>query len=94
MKTLTALLLGLVLSAGTGLAQNKERDMGGMNMEEMHGDAMTHYAVGVVKSVDAQSGKITLDHGPVKTLDWPAMTMIYHVRDRSLMPKLGMNKKV
>lgn len=32
-------------------------------------------AVGTVESVDAATGKITIAHGPVSALGWPAMTM-------------------
>lgn len=37
--------------------------------------AKTASASGTVESVDAGAGKITLAHGPVDTLGWPAMTM-------------------
>lgn len=32
-------------------------------------------ATGTVESVDAAAGKITIAHGPVDALKWPAMTM-------------------
>ena len=35
----------------------------------------TASATGTVESVDAVAGKITLAHGPVDALGWPAMTM-------------------
>ena len=34
-------------------------------------------ATGVVKGVDAAAGTITIDHGPVEALNWPAMTMTF-----------------
>lgn len=34
-------------------------------------------ATGIVKVVDAAAGKITISHGPVATLNWPAMTMAF-----------------
>ena len=34
-------------------------------------------ATGVVKDVNAAAGTITIDHGPVKALNWPAMTMTF-----------------
>ena len=33
--------------------------------------------VGVIKSVDAKAGTITLHHGPIAALNWPAMTMTF-----------------
>lgn len=32
---------------------------------------------GVVKGVDPKAGTITLHHGPIATLGWPAMTMTF-----------------
>ena len=32
-------------------------------------------ASGTVEAVDAAAGKITISHGPVEALKWPAMTM-------------------
>lgn len=37
--------------------------------------AKTASAAGTVESIDAGAGKITLAHGPVDALGWPAMTM-------------------
>ncbi len=34
-------------------------------------------AIGTVESVDATAGKITIAHGPVDALKWPAMTMAF-----------------
>ena len=37
--------------------------------------AKTASASGIVESVDAGAGKITLAHGPIDALGWPGMTM-------------------
>jgi Cu(I)/Ag(I) efflux system protein CusF len=37
--------------------------------------AKTGSGTGVIKAVDAKAGKLTLHHGPVAALGWPAMTM-------------------
>ena len=34
-------------------------------------------ASGVIESVDASAGTITIAHGPVEALGWPAMTMTF-----------------
>lgn len=56
--------------------------------------AMTHTTAAVVKNVDAASGKVTLAHEPVKSLNWPAMTMGFAVKDKMLLDKLAVGKKV
>ena len=53
-----------------------------------------HHATGVVKAMDAGQGTVTLAHGPVATLHWPAITMTFKVRDKSLLNKLESDRKV
>ena len=54
----------------------------------------THEAVAVVKSVDAANGKVTLSHEPIKSLSWPAMTMAFAIKDKTLFEKLTVGNKV
>lgn len=56
--------------------------------------AQGYKATGVVKKVDAAKGTATIAHGPVKELSWPAMTMAFKVKDRALLDKLAVEKKV
>ena len=42
-------------------------------------------ARGVVKSIDARGGRITLSHDPLPGIGWPAMTMAFPVKDPSLL---------
>ena len=48
-----------------------------MASEAMPADAAATKASasGTVEAVDAAAGKITISHGPVEALKWPAMTM-------------------
>src|SRR3546814_18360876 len=40
--------------------------------------AITHAkGTGTVTAIDSAAGKITLDHGPIAELQWPAMTMAF-----------------
>ena len=90
---LTMLAVSLLLGPGLVLAQQKDMDM---DMGAAHGTAMgmAHHAAGMVKSLDSQTGKVAVAHGPVKSLDWPAMTMVFVVRDPALLPKFKLNQKV
>ena len=56
--------------------------------------SMSHQATGIVKKVDAKAGLVTLAHEPVKSLNWPAMTMGFQVKDKMLFDKLTVGKKV
>lgn len=53
-----------------------------------------HETEAVVKEFDATQGKVTLAHGPVKSLGWPAMTMAFSVKDKALFNKLAVGTKV
>jgi len=53
-----------------------------------------HEADAVVKEFDAVQGKVTLAHGPVKSLGWPAMAMAFGVKDKALYDKLAVGAKV
>lgn len=70
--------------------------MKGMEMQQANKGNKTarHEAVGTVKSVDPTAGTVTLAHGPVKSLNWPAMTMGFTVKDKTLLDKLSVGKKV
>ena len=54
----------------------------------------THEAAAVVKNVDAASGKVTLAHEPIKSLNWPAMTMAFAVKDKTLLEKLAVGNQI
>lgn len=56
--------------------------------------AQTHQATGVVKRVDAAKGVVTLKHDPVKSLNWPGMTMDFGVRDKKLLDGLKPEQKI
>jgi Cu/Ag efflux protein CusF len=46
--------------------------------------SVSHHAEGTVDSVDAKSNAITLNHGPVASLNWPAMTMEFQLANGAL----------
>jgi Cu(I)/Ag(I) efflux system protein CusF len=56
--------------------------------------AAPHQATGTVRKVDPDKGVVTLAHDPVKSLKWPAMTMGFTVKDKTLLDKLQPGKKV
>ncbi|MFC6189152.1 MULTISPECIES: copper-binding protein [Lysobacteraceae] len=65
-------------SAGATTAADMQ--MSEAEHKQMAGDAQAAtmaMATGTVESVDAGTGKITIAHGPVEALKWPAMTMAF-----------------
>jgi Cu(I)/Ag(I) efflux system protein CusF len=94
-----ALAVAAVFAVSAAFAQAGE--MKGMEMKDMSPSRMAkdskdgkHVTKGVVKSVDTKAGTVTLDHEPVKSMNWPAMTMAFKVQDKALMEKLTQGKKV
>ena len=92
MKRQVAVLVAVALSAGfapAGLAQSS-----GMDNTRREPQAQTHKASGTVTKVDQPNSKVTIAHGPVPSLKWPAMTMNFIVKDKALLGKLSSGKKV
>jgi len=59
------------------------------------GFAQTGKTEGEVRKVDKETGKITLRHGPIEgELDMPAMSMVFQVKDPSLLDALKPGDRV
>lgn len=52
------------------------------------------FAQGEVRKVDKENAKVTLRHGEIPALDMPPMTMVFTVRDRSLLDHVKAGDKV
>ena len=93
---LPSLILALLGPAMAAMAQPKMDDMKGMDMAKKSAATapVVHKAMGTVKKMDAKGGVVTLAHEPIKSLNWPSMTMGFKVKDKMLMDKLTDGKKV
>ena len=49
---------------------------------------------GEIKKVDLDSGKLTIQHGPLVNLHMPAMTMSFKAKDPSVLQSLKVGDKV
>jgi len=47
-----------------------------------------HKGSGTVRGVDEKAGKISLAHGAIASLNWPAMTMDFQVKDKAVLKGL------
>ncbi len=74
------------------------KDKKGMEMKGMGADkkseAQSHKGAGTVKKVDPAGGKVTIAHGPIPTMKWPAMSMTFTVKDKRMLGKFSQDKKV
>lgn len=74
MKLVLAAIAVLAVSS-PALAQ-ADHDMSKMPSMTMAAPAGAQGS-GVVKKIDAKAGAVTLQHGPIAALSWPAMTMAF-----------------
>ncbi|MFO1338931.1 MAG: copper-binding protein [Burkholderiaceae bacterium] len=58
------------------------------------GTATAHAADGEVRKIDRAQAKLTLAHGEIKSMDMPAMTMVYRVKPPTLLDGLAVGDKV
>ncbi len=90
MKLVLTALTVFALS-GPALAQ-ADHDMSKMPGMAMPAPAGTQGA-GIVRKIDAKAGAVTLQHGPIAALNWPAMTMAFKA-DPALLKTVKVGQQV
>ncbi|MBS0544959.1 MAG: copper-binding protein [Proteobacteria bacterium] len=56
--------------------------------------AVAELSEGTVKKVDKAAGKLTISHGPLKSLDMPAMTMVFRAADAAMLDKVKAGDRI
>lgn len=56
--------------------------------------ASTASATGVVQQTKPEQGKVKISHEPIAALGWPAMTMTFRVKDKSVLEGIAAGDKV
>lgn len=81
MKLATILITAACIASAPALAASGQgaHDKAGTQAEMAEGE---------VKKVDKGAGKVTLKHGPLHSLDMPAMTMVFRVKDPAMLDRL------
>ena len=49
---------------------------------------------GEIRKVDKDAKKVTIKHAEIKSLDMPAMTMVFHVKDPAMLDRVQSGDKV
>jgi|SRR6267142_2233356 len=99
MKYYAAVFAILALSVAF-VSVSRAQGMGGMEMKGMDmgkdkkSEGKVHKGTGTVKKVDPAESKVTIAHGPIPTMKWPAMNMTFTVKDKALLDKFSQDKKV
>ncbi len=59
-----------------------------------HQAGKTEMIDGEVRKVDMDTKKLTIKHGPMPSLDMPAMTMVFQVKDPAMLDKVKAGDKI
>jgi len=89
-RIVTIALLGAALAV-PGFAQKAPDDH-----SAHHGAAPARapLADGEIRKVDKAAKKLTIKHGPIPSIDMPAMTMVFQVRDPAMVNQVKVGDKV
>ncbi len=100
-KRIPSIILAATLAAFAGslayAADSSMHDMNRMKGESGHAHATasaSYSGAGTIKSVDKSAGKVSIAHGPIAPLQWPAMTMTFVVKDPRLLDGVASGQKV
>ena len=85
---ISALAMGTLTPMGS-FAQTM-MDHGKMDMSQ----ASASMTDGEIKKVDQSTGKVTIKHGEIKHMDMPGMTMVFVVKDTSMLDKINAGDKI
>jgi Cu(I)/Ag(I) efflux system protein CusF len=94
MRASTCALIGVLTlaTAGTAVAQGTS-GMGGMSMSPAPA-AKQGKGTGVIKAIDAKAGTLTIQHGPIPAVAWPAMTMTFKAKPATLLTGLKVGQTI
>ena len=102
-KTMTMIAFAAMAIALSGCDKKPEAPKADAPRVAASTDAMTNMAMpegskmgkgtGTVTAVDATAGKITLDHGAIPAVDWPAMKMGFSAKP-NLLKGIAVGDKV
>jgi Cu(I)/Ag(I) efflux system periplasmic protein CusF len=59
-----------------------------------HAGEKVDFAEAEVRKVDKDAGKITLKHGPIPSLDMPAMSMVFRAKDPAMLDQVKQGDKI
>ena len=78
MKKFVALILAAALAGPTVASNHRQAPL----------------ADGEVRKVDKNAQKITIRHGPIPSMDMPAMTMVYRAKEPAILDQVKAGDKV
>jgi Cu(I)/Ag(I) efflux system protein CusF len=92
MALVTSLLVTVAHAEGMSSMNMKDAPMSGQTANQMSGKV--HHGTGTVLKVDAINGRVTIAHGPINSIQWPAMTMTFAVQNKKLLDQVVVGEKI
>lgn len=91
-----SIAVGLALASSAsafaaGDMGNMDMSASGANKAASTAASMSH---GEVKKVDASTGKLTIKHGPLENLGMDAMTMVFRVKEPTMISLVKVGDKI
>ena len=93
---LSAIVFAL-LGTSAAYAHDHTVHVGGhehMHKAEAKGAAQAEMADGEIRKINKSTGKITVKHGEIKSIEMPPMTMVFGVADKAMLDGLNEGDKV
>ena len=94
MKLALSALLGAFVLSTPAWAQQKADEHAGHHAASPATAKADEMTDAEVRKVDLDAAKITLKHGDIKSLEMPAMTMVFNVRDKAMLGQVKAGDKV
>jgi Cu/Ag efflux protein CusF len=98
MRAIWTALATAALAAGL-VACSEDRPTGAQ-LAEVQGSpapapaAKTGHGTGTVTAINAAAGTVTISHGPIPELGWPAMTMAFNASPPKLLTGIAVGDRV
>jgi Cu(I)/Ag(I) efflux system periplasmic protein CusF len=92
-----AALSPFAIAQSSGMKGMDMKDEKGMDMKmekKKSSSGKVHKGTGKVTKVDPAANSVTIAHEPVSTMNWPAMTMTFKVKDKKMLDKAKSGEKV
>jgi Cu(I)/Ag(I) efflux system periplasmic protein CusF len=87
-------LLGTTAVYAGNHASGHNHDHGGAKAAKEITAASTELADGEIRKINKSTGKITVKHGEIKSVEMPPMTMVFGVADKAMLDGLNEGDKV
>jgi Cu(I)/Ag(I) efflux system periplasmic protein CusF len=101
MNAFSKLTLAIAIAAASSFAVAQDSTHSGHGAHNAHAGHGSQQAAapaeltdGEVKKIDKEAGKITLRHGELKNLNMPAMSMVFRVKDATMLDQAKVGDKV